>query len=58
MKIGIRGAAGLLAPDGHHGAIYHATGPESFDGPARAALMADVLKQPYNFVQASLVPMT
>ncbi len=31
-------AAGLIATEGHHGAIYNATGPETLDGPARAAV--------------------
>lgn len=46
-------AAGLLASDGHHGAIYQATGPDSLDGPARAALIADVMNTSYSFVQVT-----
>jgi NAD(P)H dehydrogenase (quinone) len=42
-------AAGILIGDGHHGAIYHATGPASLDGAARAALVASVTGTPFAF---------
>lgn len=42
-------AAGILVGDGHHGAIYHATGPASLDGAARAALVASVTGTPFAF---------
>lgn len=44
-------AAAILASSGHRGAIYQATGPESFDGPARAALVAKVTGKPFGFAQ-------
>jgi NAD(P)H dehydrogenase (quinone) len=47
-------AAGLIATEGHHGAIYHATGPETLDGPARAAVVAEVTGKPLAFVQVPL----
>jgi len=47
-------AAGLIATEGHHGAIYNATGPETFDGPARAAVVAKVTGKPFAFVQVPL----
>jgi len=47
-------AAGLIATEGHHGAIYNATGPETFDGAARAAVVAKVTGKPFAFVQVPL----
>jgi NAD(P)H dehydrogenase (quinone) len=44
-------AAGLIATEGHHGAIYNATGPETLDGAARAAVVAKVTGKPFAFVQ-------
>jgi NAD(P)H dehydrogenase (quinone) len=43
--------AGLVATEGHHGAIYNATGPETLDGPARAAVVAQVTGKPFSFVK-------
>jgi NAD(P)H dehydrogenase (quinone) len=34
-------AAGILASEGHHGAIYQATGPAALDGATRAALASN-----------------
>lgn len=42
-------AAGVLVGEGHHGALYQATGPESLDGPTRAALVAAVTGKPFGF---------
>lgn len=47
-------AAGLIATEGHHGAIYNATGPETLDGAARAAVVAEVTGKPFAFVQVPL----
>jgi NAD(P)H dehydrogenase (quinone) len=47
-------AAGLIATEGHHGAIYNATGPETLDGPARAAVVANVTGKPFAFSQVPL----
>ena len=47
-------AAGLIATEGHHGAIYNATGPETLDGAARAAVVAKVAGRPFAFVQVPL----
>lgn len=47
-------AAGLIATEGHHGAIYHATGPETLDGAAGAAVVAKVTGKPFAFVQVPL----
>lgn len=47
-------AAGLIATEGHHGAIYNATGPETLDGAARAAVVAKVTGKPFAFVQVPL----
>jgi NAD(P)H dehydrogenase (quinone) len=47
-------AAGLIATEGHHGAIYNATGPETLDGPARAAVVANVTGKPFAFAQVPL----
>ena len=44
-------AAGLIATEGHHGAIYNATGPETLDGAARAAVVAKVTGKPFAFVE-------
>lgn len=42
-------AAGILATDGHHGAIYQATGPVALDGNARAAIVARVTGKDFGF---------
>jgi NAD(P)H dehydrogenase (quinone) len=47
-------AAGLIATEGHRGAIYNATGPETLDGAARAAVVAQVTGKPFAFVQVPL----
>jgi NAD(P)H dehydrogenase (quinone) len=47
-------AAGLIATEGHHGAIYNATGPETLDGPARAAVVAKATGKPFAFVHVPL----
>jgi len=47
-------AAGLIATEGHHGAIYNATGPETLDGATRAAVVAKVTGKPFAFVQVPL----
>ncbi len=47
-------AAGLIATEGHHGAIYNATGPEALDGPARASVVAQVTGKPFAFAQVPL----
>jgi NAD(P)H dehydrogenase (quinone) len=47
-------AAGLIATEGHHGAIYNATGPETLDGPERAAVVAKVTGKPFAFAQVPL----
>jgi NAD(P)H dehydrogenase (quinone) len=47
-------AAGLIATEGHHGAIYNATGPETLDGAERAAVVAKVTGKPFAFVQVPL----
>jgi NAD(P)H dehydrogenase (quinone) len=46
-------AAGLLATDPRHGAIYQATGPASLDGPARAAIIAAAGKAPFVFAEVT-----
>ncbi len=46
--------AGLVATEGHHGAIYNATGPATFDGPARAAVVAEVTGKPFAFAKVPL----
>jgi len=46
--------AGLIAAEGHHGAIYNATGTETLDGEARAAVVAKVTGKPFAFVQVPL----
>ena len=43
-------AAGLLATEGHAGAIYHATGPASHTGAERAALVAEASGRPFSFL--------
>jgi NAD(P)H dehydrogenase (quinone) len=48
-------AAGLIATEGHHGAIYNATGPKTLDGPARAAVVAQVTGKPFAFAKVPLV---
>jgi len=47
-------AAGLISTEGHHGAIYNATGPETLDGPERAAVVAKVTGKPFAFVPVPL----
>ena len=47
-------AAGILAGEGHHGAIYQATGPAALDGEARAALVSNVTGK--NFAFAAVDP--
>jgi NAD(P)H dehydrogenase (quinone) len=42
-------AAGLLATEGHVGAIYNATGPERLSGAERAALIAQITGRPMTF---------
>ncbi len=46
-------AAGILVGEGHHGAIYQATGPAAFDGAARAALVAAVTGKDFVFTPIS-----
>lgn len=45
-------AAGVLVGEGHHGAIYQATGPAALDGEARASVVAKVTGT--NFVFATV----
>lgn len=42
-------AAGLLTGDGHEGAIYTGTGPQSLSGAERAALISGIAGQPLGF---------
>jgi NAD(P)H dehydrogenase (quinone) len=42
-------AAGILVGEGHHGAIYQATGPAALDGEARASLVAKVTGKSFGF---------
>jgi NAD(P)H dehydrogenase (quinone) len=44
-------AAGLLATEGHHGAIYQGTGPASLNAEERAALLSKASGKPLAFVQ-------
>jgi NAD(P)H dehydrogenase (quinone) len=46
-------AAGLLTSDGHDGAIYNITGPESLSGAERAAKVATATGKPFQFVSTS-----
>jgi NAD(P)H dehydrogenase (quinone) len=46
-------AAGILATDGHDGAIYTATGPQALSGPERAAAVAKASGKPIGFVQVT-----
>lgn len=46
-------AAGILATDGHHGAIYHATGPAALGPEEKVAAISKVAGQPLAFVQRS-----
>jgi NAD(P)H dehydrogenase (quinone) len=46
-------AAGILLGEGHHGAIYQATGPAALAGAARAALVAKVTGKPFGFAVVS-----
>lgn len=46
-------AAGILVGEGHHGAIYQATGPSALDGVARAALVAQVTGKRFAFAAIS-----
>ena len=50
----VAAAAGLIATEGHHGAIYNATGPETLDGAARAAVVAEVTGKPLAFARLPL----
>ncbi len=43
-------AAGILATEGHEGAIYQGTGPATFTGPERAAAASAAAGTPLNFV--------
>jgi len=43
-------AAGLLVSEGHEGAIYTGTGPESITGAERAAAIAEAAGQPLTFI--------
>jgi NAD(P)H dehydrogenase (quinone) len=46
-------AAGILVGQGHHGAIYQATGPAALDGTTRAALVSKVTGKPFGFAAVS-----
>lgn len=46
-----RAAAGLLTGDGHDGAIYTGTGPESLSGTERAAIAGAVAGRPLRYVE-------
>lgn len=46
-------AVGILVGEGHHGAIYQATGPAALDGVARAALVAQVTGKRFAFAAIS-----
>lgn len=46
-------AVGVLIGEGHHGAIYHATGPTSLDGAARAELVSSVTGKSFGFAAVS-----
>lgn len=43
-------AAGIVLTEGHSGAIYSATGPKSFTGQERAALISEILDTKIGFV--------
>lgn len=43
--------AGLLATDGHDGAIYTGTGPASLSGAERAAIAAEVTGRPFQYFE-------
>lgn len=43
-------SAGILTSEGHAGAIYNATGPQSLTGAERAALVAEASGQPFSFL--------
>ncbi|HEX8823349.1 MAG TPA: NAD(P)H-binding protein [Archangium sp.] len=47
-------AAGILVGQGHHGAIYQATGPAALDGAARASLVAKVTGKSFSFAAVSV----
>jgi NAD(P)H dehydrogenase (quinone) len=47
-------AAGILASEGHHGAIYQATGPAALDGATRASLVAKVTGKTFGFAAVSV----
>jgi NAD(P)H dehydrogenase (quinone) len=47
-------AAGILASEGHHGAIYQATGPAALDGATRASLVAKVTGKTFAFAAVSV----
>ena len=46
-------AAGMLAGDGHNGAVYQGTGPAALSGEERAATIAAVAGKPLAFLQIS-----
>jgi NAD(P)H dehydrogenase (quinone) len=47
-------AAGILAGESHHGAIYQATGPAALDGAARASLVAKVTGKAFGFAAVTV----
>ncbi|MNC67329.1 NAD(P)H azoreductase [compost metagenome] len=47
-------AAGLLLSEGHDGAIYNGTGPESLSGSQRAELIAKASGKPFSFITLSV----
>jgi NAD(P)H dehydrogenase (quinone) len=47
-------AAGILAGEDHHGAIYQATGPAALDGEARASLVSKVTDKRFAFAAVSV----
>jgi NAD(P)H dehydrogenase (quinone) len=47
-------AAGILAGEGHHGAIYQATGPAALDGSARARMVAKVTGKSFAFAAVTV----
>lgn len=46
-------AAGILIGEGHHGAIYQATGPAALDGETRASLVARLTGKAFGFVEVT-----
>ena len=47
-------AAAILVGQGHHGAIYQATGPAAIDGAARASLVSKVTGKSFGFAAVSV----